>query len=417
LDECQAAFSPDARWLAFAEWKQPTRIWDLQARAIAHEIPDAPEYIAALAFDRSGRLVAAGGYRGEILIHDVTTAQTVATWTGHPMAVTGLCFTPDGTRLASASKDGNVKLWDTARADEVLTLRGHATFDTTVAFSPDGQMCVVGGWDGYLRAWSIKSPSADAPESWDARRRIWHRRHADAATQEKSQFRIAHHYEQLAILQPEDWRHRVNRARALAELGQWDLAASDYDTSMRHPDSSSSPYYERALLYLRAGDEAGYRTLCDRMWEVLSKRQDTFNRNNLVWACALTPNSPISPDKMVALLEQTLPRTSAQDRRTVLSTLGSALYRAGRYPEALARFEESVKLDTRGGILEDFVFLALVHHRLGDADKSREFLARADKEVEHIRATNTRSRGDAVPSRTRTQVELLYKEAKSALGD
>src|SRR5262249_3498960 len=111
-DVSHAAFSPDGRWLAFAERGGTTAIWNVHAGMIGHTVHDAPTVVTALAFDRTGRFLAVGSEKGEIQIHDVSTAQTTRQWNGHPMNITGLSFTPDGSRLASASGDGNVKLWD-----------------------------------------------------------------------------------------------------------------------------------------------------------------------------------------------------------------------------------------------------------------------------------------------------------------
>jgi WD40 repeat protein len=417
LDNCQAAFGPDGRWLAYAERREPLTIWNVQTRTVAHSVDDTPPSVTALASDRTGRFLAIGGDKGEILIHDVTTAHTVAKWNGHFLGITGLSFTPDGTRLASASRDGNFKLWDTATADEVLTLRGHATLDATLAFSPDGHVCVAGGWDGYLRVWSIKSPPNDSPETWLARRRSWHQRHADVAVRDQSWFRAAHHFGQLAVLQPQQWRYSMSRGRSFTEFGQWESAAVAYDAAISNPNCSPSPYIERALVYLRAGDGEGHRRWLERMWDVWSKRPDIASHNALVWACVLTPNSPIPADRIVALLEESLAGTNSQSRRDVLHTLGAALHRAGRYPEALARLDESLRLEEKNGLLEDWVFLALVHHRLGQLEKARDYLTRADKEMEHIRATKSRTGGNPLPWRTRTEIELLYKELKTVLAD
>jgi WD40 repeat protein/serine/threonine protein kinase/Flp pilus assembly protein TadD len=417
LNDCQAVFAPDGRWLAYADRRQPLSIWNVRARS-AHGVPDAPAFVTALASDRTGQFLAVGGDNGEIQIHNLAAGKPLAKWNGHPLAITGLSFTPDGTRLASASKDGNVKLWDPKTADEVLTLRGHATFDTTVALSPDGQVCVGGGWDGYVRVWSNKSPPNDAPETWVARRRSWHQLQAEAAERDGAWFGMVHHSSRLASLQPDDWRPHMWLGRALTELGQWTAAEVAYDAAITVPDCQLIPFYERALLYLRAGDGAAYRLLCKRMWEVQAARQDSTNRNNLVWVCAITPDPPIAPDQMVSYLERTLPETTGESRRIVLSTLGTALYRAGRFPEALVRLEESLNLATKGGIVEDWVFLALVHHRLDHVDQAREFLARANKEMEHIRATQERSAASTrLAWGQRFEAELLYKEAKTVLGD
>jgi tetratricopeptide (TPR) repeat protein len=184
---------------------------------------------------------------------------------------------------------------------------------------------------------------------------------------------------------------------------------------MSQPDCSESLFLERDLLYLRAGDGEGHRRLCEQMWDLLSKRPDVISLNDVVWVCVRVPGSPIPPDRMVTLLEQTLPSTPAQSRRNRLHTLGAALYRAGRFPEALARLEESLRLEEKSGNVEDWVFLALVHRRLDHHDKAREYVSRADKEMEQVRASKSRPGTAPLPWRDLTEMDLLYKEAKAIL--
>jgi tetratricopeptide (TPR) repeat protein len=59
------------------------------------------------------------------------------------------------------------------------------------------------------------------------------------------------------------------------------------------------------------------------------------------------------------------------------NTLGAALYRAGRYAEAIHCLEaNALSTGTRAGL--DWYFLALCHERLGHSDKAQECLARAE---------------------------------------
>jgi hypothetical protein len=56
--------------------------------------------------------------------------------------------------------------------------------------------------------------------------------------------------------------------------------------------------------------------------------------------------------------------------------LGAALYRAGRIDEAIARLDESVQA-FGGGVPQDWVFLAMAHHRKGRTDEARRWLEKA----------------------------------------
>ena len=60
-------------------------------------------------------------------------------------------------------------------------------------------------------------------------------------------------------------------------------------------------------------------------------------------------------------------------KRYALNTLGVALYRAGRIDEAIARLDESVKA-FGGGVPQDWVFLAMAHHKKGHVEEARRWL-------------------------------------------
>ena len=64
----------------------------------------------------------------------------------------------------------------------------------------------------------------------------------------------------------------------------------------------------------------------------------------------------------------------ASSKGNCLNTLGAALYRAGRFEDAIHRLEEGIRL--RGGteLPQDRVFLAMAHHRLGHRDLARRYL-------------------------------------------
>ena len=59
-----------------------------------------------------------------------------------------------------------------------------------------------------------------------------------------------------------------------------------------------------------------------------------------------------------------------------LNTLGAALYRAGRFDEAIRRLEEAIRLRGGDGLPQDWAFLAMAHHRLGHRDEARRWLDR-----------------------------------------
>jgi hypothetical protein len=88
------------------------------------------------------------------------------------------------------------------------------------------------------------------------------------------------------------------------------------------------------------------------------------------------------------------------------SLRGAALFRAGRFAEALPLLEEVVRSNRPGGV-RDYRFLAMAHHRLGHAADARSWLA---KEAPRKQQTL----GDRVWT-DRVERQLLQKEAEDVL--
>jgi hypothetical protein len=59
-----------------------------------------------------------------------------------------------------------------------------------------------------------------------------------------------------------------------------------------------------------------------------------------------------------------------------LNTLGAALYRAGRFADAVRRLDEGIRYKSGVSDKADWVFLAMAHHRLGHHEEARRWLSR-----------------------------------------
>ena len=88
----------------------------------------------------------------------------------------------------------------------------------------------------------------------------------------------------------------------------------------------------------------------------------------------------------------------------MLNTLGAALYRAGRFEEAVHRLNESLQARHGEGLLQGFAFLAIAHHRLGHHDEAKRWL---DKLV----ASQPKEGFDILPEEM--EIRILSHEAQS----
>jgi hypothetical protein len=89
-----------------------------------------------------------------------------------------------------------------------------------------------------------------------------------------------------------------------------------------------------------------------------------------------------------------------------VTTLGAALYRAGRPAHAIGRLEEAIRARGGEGSPRDWAFLALAHHRLGHRSEARRWL---DRLREH------RPSEDPAQFWDELEIRLLRSEAEALI--
>jgi tetratricopeptide (TPR) repeat protein len=168
--------------------------------------------------------------------------------------------------------------------------------------------------------------------------------------------------------------HR-NRGYCCAHLGQWVEAAAAFDRASELQPDEVYLWFFRAVAHRAAGEGSAYRQTCVALAERFQKTEDPRTACHVVVTCVLSGDA--LPD-MTRLLK--LARVGAGWFHFGASAHGAALYRAGRYDEAVRYFEAEAR--TYRLRAWDWCFLAMAQHRLGHAGEARRCLAEAARWID-----------------------------------
>jgi WD40 repeat protein/serine/threonine protein kinase len=362
-----AAFSPDGKTLAAARQSGQVLLWDcttgrqrMTLQALDHD--DA----VVVAFSHDGKSLASGNSVGILRLWNVESGRLKMAFKGHTDQINSVAFSPDDKALLSGGKERTVRLWDVATGQELLTLKGHEADVHIVAFAPDNKRLATAGRDkATVRLWlAATEPEAtafrleldahdpDGPRAmnnWgDRLREIHHVQEADNAYR-KALARV----EKLAAALPDLADYQQELAYSLVATGV-SLSTDQAQTAERSHRRTRDVYAK-----LSPGRR---RALAGR-------------HNRLSWRLATEPDPALRDPRLAVELAREAVELfpPGGDWR---NTLGVALYRAGRWNEAVATFEKSMEL-RNGGTSHDWFFLAMAHWKLGKKDKARAWYGRA----------------------------------------
>ena len=212
--------------------------------------------------------------------------------------------------------------------------------------------------------------------------------------------RLAHDFDgALVAYRKATERSRENfyafRQLGNALVGKGDLggAAIAYRRVVELRPNDVYMWYCLADAHLGAGQRDAYCRVCAEMFKRLANTKDPAAADRAVYACVTTPDALDDMTQLLPLAE--LAATLKGNARV----LGAALYRAGKYEAAIGPLKQG---QSRAW---DHLFLAMAHHRLGHADKAREYLERARSQIKSA----------DYPWFEAVESECLYREAEALI--
>jgi WD40 repeat protein/tRNA A-37 threonylcarbamoyl transferase component Bud32 len=149
----QVLYSPDGK-VAVTVIANQAQLWDANTRKPLGQPLSLSESILAVAFDRAGSIVFAGGTRGAAQLWDVPSGNPHGPPLKNPDNVLSVAFSPDNNHLVTGCYNGGAQLCNMNNLNEPVTLRDQGEV-WAVAFSPDGRLVLTGSSDGTGRLWDV----------------------------------------------------------------------------------------------------------------------------------------------------------------------------------------------------------------------------------------------------------------------
>ena len=254
-----------------------------------------------------------------------------------------MAFTPDGSVLAIARTRTLVQLIDPDTGAELADLEMPDTYSiTSLAFNRDGTLLAAGRANSVVQVWDLRrlrSLLAKLGVDWD---RPPYPPAADPATD--------------SPLSPTPVRVTVDQGDMLKKVQAHRL----FMEANRHTNAKE---YAKAIDVLRQ--------------VIRTDPTHAKAHNNLAWILLTGPKELRDPQEALPLARKAVelaPQQSICD-----NTLGVALYRNDQFAEAVPVLEKSLQESKGATDGFDLFFLAMCHHRLGDAGKAKDCFDRAGR--------------------------------------
>jgi eukaryotic-like serine/threonine-protein kinase len=445
---CRAfALSADSRWLATAvNGKNAVQVWDLATGGAASQpLRHSGDFygLFSVRFSPDGRLVATGHKDGQARVWDWKAGTLVGPPVQHADEVFDVVLTADGRHAVSVTRGrpGGIHVWELktgkAVAPPQLTTFGGVGVESAhaVALALGGRIAFVGvGLDqGVVRLdlGELLAPPDLPPDALTLLGELASARRIEQGdvtglTREEWQERWQRFRDEYrecsralaappAATSPETVKALSALGLAAARSRHWPEALQLFDRARALAPDKLPVWYPYLLLCLQCEDRPRYRRGCAELLRRFGQTDVPTAANSAAWLCALGPDAVADPALLVKLSEFAAAKEPGWRH---LNTLGAVLFRAGKHEQAVEQLQAAMKANPPGGMVMDWLFLAMANDRLGRADEARRWLRRADTFVGQMdRGWTPTAGGPGRPlsSLDRLEVSVLHREAKAQI--
>jgi WD40 repeat protein len=429
-------FSDDGGHLASYSYDGRINVWDTSTGK--SKVLNGPnvEFTAAT-MSADSRTLITSEMGGALRMWRISDGRPFSTLDGSRPA-TAIAVSPDGERLAAIAFGGVLELWDVEQRRREVALEDQTENDDMIVYCPDGQTFVTASSGRHL--WTRDARTGQRRCRYPAGRFVAFTPdgrslltggteggefgimivHADPKSapdappdQPSDPPTVPVRAENEAVREAAWYRSRGHR---YAESGQWKEAALNFARATElHPDPAQD-WYLYALAQLGDGNQAGYRSVCQKILEHFQGSEHSPEAVNAgCWACVVGPGAVDHPERLVRLLEDARP--SLADSPELLTTYGATLYRAARLDQAVQRLTSAI--DSSAGPYADprmpstyaCLLLAMAYDSLGNKADSETWLKKATEA-----AKREMSPDRSIPWNRRLTFECLQREAETMIG-
>jgi len=414
-----ASFSADGLRLVTASADKTAAVWRLPAGKLAVPLLKHSESVIQACFSRDGRLIATGSggdgifeSQGEVRVWDASTGDPVTQPLHHGRGVRCVAIAPQtGLLLTASYRDFTAKSWLLPRADhpvrrleELASVFAGQGAGTAGALLPRG----VEELRQLQHTLVLAEPGVFAVAPADVL--AWHAEQAEAAERSGNWAADLGHTSALVQRFPDSPFLLYRRAEALAGLGRWQDSSADLFRAIERDADIPDVWYGAALLSLWSQDLPRYRSLCERLLKEFGRIQDIGRSSALAYLCTLGPGATAHPESVVEIARRIV---AEQPLDGNIHTLATALFRAGKYQEAIEEFDRALRIRGDEGTPFYWVFLAMCHHKLGRQEEADRWFQKVAKAVP---LAPRPEEGKPVPDwHPRFEILLLHDEARRLL--